>query len=87
MVLRDVITHFAKGVSLVEVVGEMSNFKLTNTYMLFNDSVCTYIPSWSIHKDFIHGNLTLINYSDVIMGTMASQITSLTIAYSTVYPA
>ena len=32
------------------------------------------------------GNITLIlHYSDVIMGTMASQIISLTIVYSTVY--
>ena len=55
-------------------------------YMLLNDSVCTYFPSSSIFNDFIHENLTLIHYSDVIVDTIASQISSLMIVYSTVYP-
>ena len=35
----------------------------------------------------LHAGLILWHYSDVIMGTVASQITSLTIVYSTVYSA
>ena len=35
--------------------------------------------------EFIHIHIRLLHYSDVIMGAMASQITSLTIVYPTVY--
>ena len=39
-----------------------------------------------IHRVFQHCNkLTQLHYGDVMMGAMASQITSLTIVYSTVY--
>ena len=47
--------------------------------------------SWRSHKDETYGYLTFVSvspawhYSDVIMGTIASQITSLTTVYSTVY--
>ena len=41
-----------------------------------------YIP----HFTLIHATLDTWHYDDVIMGAMASQITSLTIVYSTVYP-
>ena len=46
-----------------------------------NDSVLTdFLTSWSLwNKHECH------HYNDVIMGVMASQITSLTIVYSTVY--
>ena len=38
-----------------------------------------------MHKGFNMHAFTEYHYSDVIMGAMASQITSLTIVYSTVY--
>ena len=36
-------------------------------------------------SESVVGEIAVIHYDDVIMGTMASQITSLTIVYSTVY--
>ena len=36
-------------------------------------------------RDIIRHKIQLVNYNDVIMSAMASQITSLTIVYSTVY--
>ena len=43
-------------------------------FILRNNEVC-----------HIHGVIRVLHYSDVIKGTMASQITSLTIVYSTIY--
>ena len=39
--------------------------------------------SWRLHHQFL--TITLSHYSDIIMNAMTSQITSLTIVYSTVY--
>ena len=48
-----------------------------------------WVTMWYIHhilqSCFITGAVTLFHYTDEIMGAMASQITSLTIVYSTVY--
>ena len=52
---------------------------------LWSDVYCEYIRQ--IHTDFalLCFVVVYIHYNDVIMGTIASQITSLTIVYSTVY--
>ena len=42
-------------------------------------------PSIAHTQDHTHGMAGTHHYDDVIMGTMASQITSLTFVYSTVY--
>ena len=43
------------------------------------------LESWSISV-VVDALCTIIHYSDIIMGTMVSQITSLVVVYSTVYP-
>ena len=43
------------------------------------------ISSWTICPSYIVNIMILTHYSDVIMGSIASQITSLTIVYSSVY--
>ena len=45
----------------------------------------TYIPAYPIMYVLSYGNAPSRHYSDFIMSTMASQITSLTVVYSTVY--
>ena len=46
---------------------------------------CCYIVTWSL-RNILHWNVNQnAHYGDVIMGEIASQITSLTIVYSTVY--
>ena len=47
---------------------------VSTTYLIFNN----FFAQHKEYKDALH-------YSDAIMGTMASQIISLTIVYSTVY--
>ena len=47
-------------------------------------AISRHSDDWKIMKHFYQIVLT-IHYSDVIMGTMVSQITSLTIVYSTIY--
>ena len=49
--------------------------------MSLQQSLCDRIRS----KRLIRGSFIFIDYNNVIMGAMASQITSLTIVYSTVY--
>ena len=46
-----------------------------------------FLKKWYDSHSLVHFRLkyVLLHYNDVIMGAMASQITSLTIAYSTVY--
>ena len=46
---------------------------------------CRWSSTWLLYVSSFIGNLVLNHYTDVIMGAMASQITSLTIVYSTVY--
>ena len=49
-------------------------------------AVCSIVPCCTaIYRDSTVFFSNLLHYSDVIMGTMASQITSLAILYSTVY--
>ena len=43
------------------------------------------IKNWRLTSPPLLGTVCLTHYGDVIMGTMVSQITSLTIVYSTVY--
>ena len=65
---------------------------------LMSDPLCTLMHSWGNRSqslvctlsdeknhDYMCHQRFAVNYGDVIMGTMASQITSLTIVYSTVY--
>ena len=49
--------------------------------------LCSLTLSCIYHNDnsMFHGNVKFKHYSGVIMGTMASQITSLTVVYSTFY--
>ena len=39
-----------------------------------------------IHTKLIFPRVPCVHYNDVMMGAMASQITSLTIVYTTIYP-
>ena len=55
------------------------------SYGLYHQHPCCHtVFSWNIPVS-AQDALTFSHYSDVIMGTKASQITSLTIVYSTVY--
>ena len=54
-----------------------------NQYLIYDIDI--WLHSHNYWDVIIHPILTEVHYSDVIMGTMASQITSLTIVYSTVY--
>ena len=68
-------------------------FGLAHPVSLFCFQMCYVILVWPKMDSWRHSsqkcqlccNITTAHYSDVIMGTMASQITSLTIDYSTVY--
>ena len=54
--------------------------------LLFISCPCTCAHTYKFTHTHIHVDLTAHpHYGDVIMGAMASQITSLTIVYSTVY--
>ena len=69
----------------------MSNFQTFYHFKLDFQKVDQHTGGkWLIHstkrrKDNQLQSLELYHYDDVIMGAMASQITSLTIVYSTVY--
>ena len=62
--------------------------------LIFNGTACVilfYSPSATLPKQLelnirSFRRINLCHYNDVIMGTIASQITSLTIVYSIVYP-
>ena len=62
-------------------------------YRLLFITVLNFITTWIGNqsvikygkKQLIHSKTSTIHYGDVIMGAMASQITSLTIVYLTVY--
>ena len=66
-----------------------------NTSSIENNFICFYVScgisnkNTIVHQTPVTNTFILIwisgHYGDVIMGTMASQITSLTIVYSTVY--
>ena len=67
-------------------------FLMEKSLSLFQLTICQHWLTWSIGaeknnclKPWYHSLLIHIHYSDVIMGVIASQITSLTIVYSTVY--
>ena len=86
-------------VSCCICVANFFNAKLTRTgfYAILSVScVCfffitvskTYLNLWmssSFLTGISYGNTSLAHYTDVIMGTIAFQITSFTIVYSTVY--
>ena len=59
---------------------------LNSSYGIYNSNNCMYKSVYSRADDFISNHIyNHIHYSGVMMGAMASQITSLTIVYSTVY--
>ena len=65
-------------------------FRVRHEWVIQTHSLCTYdyLSMPSIHlmatRDLLD-HLFLIHYGDIVMGTVASQITSLTIVYSTIY--
>ena len=60
-------------------------FVITQALWHVHKQCSRYDNAWIIHNWFSLPYLT--RYNDVIMSTMASQVTSLTIVYSTVYSA
>ena len=58
-------------------------FIVTANYMIIHSSVALLRPIFSIILSYTSHNS--LHYTDVIMDEIASQITSLTIVYSTVY--
>ena len=75
-------TEFTKHILYLTLTGEQGYvccFIEKGLCYCGTSSCPVYLPRWNSHT------LLLAHYSDVIMGAMASQITSLTIVYSTVY--
>ena len=62
-----------------------SKYLLKHLYLTVTGTDCTDKHVWCLCYDFFNHDVGHIYYTDVIMGAMASQITSLTIVYSTVY--
>ena len=69
------------------------NFITRVSHAINNSCVCKYCDEILLSTKLFccniaisrHGTILTFHYNDVIMGTIASQITSLTIVYSTVY--
>ena len=59
--------------------------------IVIDESILDQVMAWCVQHvqasiyELTHGRFGCNHYSDIIMGTMASQITSLTIVYSTLY--
>ena len=67
-----IYTLYQEGVLCVNFLCKIPNLEFKHFFLICNsDSVVIWLGMW--------------HYRDVIMGVMASQITSLTIVYSTVY--
>ena len=61
------------------LISRQYSFSIDHSHTLANsNSTCPSAAIWQHRSKFLH-------YNDVIMGTIASQITSLTIVYSIVY--
>ena len=67
----------------------LMGFKWIRVNKGVRNSIFTPYPCFKITHKYTYGYVSLqatpLHYSDIIMGAMASQITSLTIVYSTVY--
>ena len=77
LIVESVATKKPTTLETDEAVISESNFVITEH--IFGNIYCIYLYMWLIAK------LSYIHYVDVIMTAMASQISSLTIVYSTVY--
>ena len=83
--LRDIKLQISLNVIVTALSLYESLFRIPVS--VYHASSCGNIDSFIRHMSIIficHGRL-LLHYDDVIMGSMASPITSLTIVYSTVY--
>ena len=74
----DLRLHVATGLLLSQV---MACFHWLNQYWLIINRACWHLAE----GDFTETDLCCHHYIDVIMTTIVSQITSLTVVYSTVY--
>ena len=87
--LHEPVLFIAKDMmSSISVFADINTTKQSscNVEVLINSVRINFlcVVTWS--HDCVHLNqMLLIHYNDVIMGAIASQITSLTIVYSTVY--
>ena len=73
------------GLFLLDKIQDM--MRNVNTYLMIFKTIKTiqHVKSYEYSISCQQGDCDYIHYSDVIMSTMASQITSLMIVYSTVY--
>ena len=62
-------------------------WKICSNFLSMNDTVSelNFASIWIVGWKLFSWNESILHYSDVIMGALASQITSLTIVYSAVY--
>ena len=77
---------FIVEITLAQLLDSRSTYSITCLFLEQPPHVAEMCQTWWLPpwRKILNWN-NLINYSNVIMGAMASQITNLTIVYSTVY--